>query len=490
MDAPPFLFVDGIKPDRATLRRIRSHAMRGKNARRVLPPRPPRPPRPAGQPGHGRTAREARRHQNQLSLLPASADKREAGVLTPGEALGPVSRGLGNAMRTHRFPFELTPAGLDVITKYLCCVTEKLYPPRLGIELDMFRTVWLRTMLADEAALHCGLALMEACNDFFCGSGNAAHSPEGLWHLSRALALVNERLSGDAALSDATIALVVLLILHEQVSRKEAVADIHFRGLIKMVELRGGMDQLEANDKALVLKICKLDISSAWQSGRLLHFFRHGMAAVQANIVAMGFGPYWRTTAGVFSPPAGLRPELAEILHDAAHVAGFLNTAPGVGHRLSTDMYQEMVISLASRLLRLDTRCDPDDDDDDDDDDALLASAGSSVSDTDATCHIGLTLFAMTLFLQLDRHRLLSYPRIVRRLRRGDNEDDDENSNSNGSKKRRDEAWLTTEIRNTTQQLGMADDWIQVHNAIRVLPWVDALHKDLAGYVWNLVLRG
>lgn len=98
---------------------------------------------------------------------------------------------------------------------------------------------------------------MEACNDVFCGDGKTTLSPEGLRHLNRGLALVNQRLAGDDALSDATFRLVIMLILHEQMCRKEAAAEIHFQGLTRMVELRGGLDKLEATGKSLVLKICK-----------------------------------------------------------------------------------------------------------------------------------------------------------------------------------------------------------------------------------------
>lgn len=98
---------------------------------------------------------------------------------------------------------------------------------------------------------------MEACNDFICGDGQAPVSAESLRHLNQGLALVNQRLAGDSALSDATFGLVIMLILHEQVCRKEAAAEIHFQGLTKMVELRGGLDKLEVTGKSSVLKICK-----------------------------------------------------------------------------------------------------------------------------------------------------------------------------------------------------------------------------------------
>lgn len=103
-------------------------------------------------------------------------------------------------------------------------------------------------------AYHCNVGLMQACNEIFSGDGNG--SVKVLHHLSRTLVRVQTRLASDDALSDSSIALVLSLISQEQISNRIDAAEIHAKGLEKMVQLRGGIDSLEGN-VPLVLGICK-----------------------------------------------------------------------------------------------------------------------------------------------------------------------------------------------------------------------------------------
>jgi len=100
---------------------------------------------------------------------------------------------------------------------------------------------------------------MGACNSFYFGEGH--NSAEALFHLSRAFTLVNERLNSDQALADSTLGMVLMLMTNEKIRMEAAHAQIHFGGLRKMVQLRGGLDKLEGNP-GLYLKILK----SVWYS--------------------------------------------------------------------------------------------------------------------------------------------------------------------------------------------------------------------------------
>lgn len=214
------------------------------------------------------------------------------------------------------------------------------------------------------------------------------------------------------------------------------------------------------------------------------------MAAARQHLADMGLDRYWRTAAADVPSPAGLRPELAQVLVDASHVAGFLNTAPAAGHTLRVDTFQEMAVSLCSRLIQLGAPSD--------------VGVPDNTTAADATYHIGLTLFSMTLFLQLGGHRLLNYPRVVQRLRGvlqqeargvdpclrlwvlflgaiwvqgGDTSDDGV-----------DEARFHAQIRDTAEQLGITGgDWTRVHEIVCVFPWVDALHNSVGRDVWTKI---
>lgn len=95
---------------------------------------------------------------------------------------------------------------------------------------------------------------MAACNEFFLGQ--VVSSPETLYHLSQTFALVQTRLTSDEALSDSTLGIILMLIIQEQVRNEHQKAEVHYEGLRKMIELRGGLCQLEGN-LPLLLKICK-----------------------------------------------------------------------------------------------------------------------------------------------------------------------------------------------------------------------------------------
>lgn len=105
-------------------------------------------------------------------------------------------------------------------------------------------------------AFQCSLSLMQVCNELFMGDGSS--SPKALHYLSHTFALVNKRLRSDKALSDSTIGIIVSLINQEQIRRNRTAAEIHICGLSRIVELRGGLDKLEAEGTVLlVLRICK-----------------------------------------------------------------------------------------------------------------------------------------------------------------------------------------------------------------------------------------
>lgn len=103
-------------------------------------------------------------------------------------------------------------------------------------------------------AFHCNLSLMQACNEIYLSDGNS--SAKALYHLSQTFTQIQKRLDSKDALSDSTIALIASLILQEQLRNQLSAAEMHARGLQRIIQLRGGLDQLEGN-VALILKVCK-----------------------------------------------------------------------------------------------------------------------------------------------------------------------------------------------------------------------------------------
>lgn len=103
-------------------------------------------------------------------------------------------------------------------------------------------------------AYHCSLAVMAAMNDFFYGREVA--SPKAMAHLGQAISLVKQSLETAEALSNSNISVVNFLIVQGLVREERTMAEVHLKGLQRMIGLRGGLSQLE-EDSMLVLKLCK-----------------------------------------------------------------------------------------------------------------------------------------------------------------------------------------------------------------------------------------
>jgi hypothetical protein len=80
-------------------------------------------------------------------------------------------------------------------------------------------------------------------------------SIEAMRHLSRTFQLVNEKLSGGEALSDTTMAVVIVMTQYERLRGQHRQGLVHLEGLHQMVEMRGGISQIIKNNPPLAQKI-------------------------------------------------------------------------------------------------------------------------------------------------------------------------------------------------------------------------------------------
>ena len=86
--------------------------------------------------------------------------------------------------------------------------------------------------------------------------GSEAVSLEAIYHLRKAVGLVNQKLGTSEALSNSSISVVNFMIVQGMYKEEHPSAEIHSNGLQKMIELRGGLSRL-GEDPTLLLKICK-----------------------------------------------------------------------------------------------------------------------------------------------------------------------------------------------------------------------------------------
>ena len=79
-------------------------------------------------------------------------------------------------------------------------------------------------------------------------------STEGLRHMSQAYKLINERLSSNKACSDQAIAVVTVLAIYQRMHDHNPNGLVHFNGLCRMIQLRGGLAKLAKENRTLAQK--------------------------------------------------------------------------------------------------------------------------------------------------------------------------------------------------------------------------------------------
>jgi hypothetical protein len=78
---------------------------------------------------------------------------------------------------------------------------------------------------------------------------------EAMHHLSQTFQLVNKRLSQNTAVSDATMAVVVVMAQFERHQGEYDRGTVHLDGLLQMVEMRGGISSLTQYKPGLTQKM-------------------------------------------------------------------------------------------------------------------------------------------------------------------------------------------------------------------------------------------
>ena len=95
---------------------------------------------------------------------------------------------------------------------------------------------------------------MQVCNEIFKRNGDSP--AKALYYLDQTFHYVQKRLEGNDALADSTMMIVLSLVHQELLRNYQSAASVHFEGLEKMVQLRGGLEGLRHNS-TLLLKIYK-----------------------------------------------------------------------------------------------------------------------------------------------------------------------------------------------------------------------------------------
>ncbi|KAJ9632781.1 hypothetical protein H2204_007656 [Knufia peltigerae] len=440
-----FAFIDSSKVDRLSQRLVRSHAMKGKNA---------------GKRHHRRSRLDLNRHQ-----LIAKTLSYNSGSVTLNHWPAPS--------HSVSFPIKTTLQSRDTINKFFAYVTEALLPPQICCSLDKVTSFWWRFLFADQTAHHCTLALLATLNDFFFGSIIVSH--EALYHLTRAVSLVNEDLKTTKALSSSTLTVVNFLVVHEIVRESKIEAEIHLEGLRKMVSLRGGLANLEASEDALlVLKFCRTDLDCALSYGTTPCFYRDRMSDVVWYLAAQGFP--------ISQPSIDSNPwfnELSITLQQLVIEVTCIGHSFNMGYKLDPYMFQEFIVSLGYRLVRFHPIGGPE---------------PQLENKVDRACHIGLIVFLTTLFLRRGDRCFMRYEPVAQQLK-SVIETGLEAGYSDltlwllfiggvSVLGNLDSAWLKMRIVQAARLLKVTS-WKDAQSCLVRFPWINLLHNEAGEAFWK-----
>jgi hypothetical protein len=117
------------------------------------------------------------------------------------------------------------------------------------------KPLWLRNLIAFAVGFHSTMAIALSSLD------NLLTKPEGkvqaMRHVSHTFCLVNQKLCGQSALTDYTIAAIVSMAQYEHHHNRIQQGSVHAQGLWQIAQLRGGVSNLITSVPGLGLKLLR-----------------------------------------------------------------------------------------------------------------------------------------------------------------------------------------------------------------------------------------
>ncbi|KAL7896620.1 hypothetical protein HDV63DRAFT_395216 [Trichoderma sp. SZMC 28014] len=312
-------------PDRKQQRTIRSHASRGRSKRRQRP--------------------QLKSWILQRNGSPSLVDDQYTSI--PPR--------VGWDLSFFDFPIEIQPYMQGDLSLALSPLREALYPPEICLQVDPASSSWTTALLTDSVYLHCTLFSVEAYLELCL---RKSHGPLTHFYFQKTLRLLQDRLDrpGDPlSISDPTIMVVSVLGLTAEVTGDSLAAKQHMEGLRRMVDLRGGLEMLRFDNSRLPAKVCRIDLVLALRFGIEPVFFNgaipwrsfvdHGLIGKSKEVPPAN---------GVLSKfLSTLDERLINIWNDLREFSHICNLACQTPHKLSPNIFSEIMISIYYRLLSL-----------------------------------------------------------------------------------------------------------------------------------------
>ncbi|KAF7924188.1 uncharacterized protein EAE97_010800 [Botrytis byssoidea] len=343
----PFEFINNATINHAVRKRIRSHVALGRNAGKKLV----RPSRmKSNEMKHVVTSacRYLRSAQNGSSHLEQNESEEKSTY--------EIERPVGDNIPCLSFPHH-SFEDKQIIQRTFSFISSIGYPAELSKALIKTRSstsVFVQFMLLDEACLHCGVAVsVTALNSLVL---NREDPKIAMHHLSLAFHLINEKLSGNEAASDTTIAVVLTMSHYYRLQGQVIQGLVHLQGLERMVKMRGGISNLRREQPTLAQKIFRADLEHSLHSGTCT---RYTVQDIESNDTFcahesrnLDFYKNKAISCALVSLP--LSTDLLTLLVDTISFTLLLNDAVvGTGPPLGGHKLHNTLLFLGYRLLSL-----------------------------------------------------------------------------------------------------------------------------------------
>ncbi|EEU33521.1 uncharacterized protein NECHADRAFT_89397 [Fusarium vanettenii 77-13-4] len=466
-----FINTGSVNP--VSRRLIRSHVMRGKNVGKKRLPRRQQQVAPISRSKITQT-------QSNIAFPPIHYSQSSMHELNTGELFSPrVLFNIGDELGRITSPYHVSDQDRKDISSFLLRFSEMVYPPQFSLGSRASKAIFIEYLFVDDAYFHSFLAMSAAC--FNCITNGESTTRAEMHHHCSALRLLNAKLAGQDALSEISIASVISMCLHSYLRQDVKKMMVHLKGLIKIIDLRGGIGSLVACP-ALMDKVRRIDVDVAMQIGipLQLEFTPMFSEPTIAPLFLSDFdlpGPFRRTLQET-------NKQLYFIARDIARLAHFMS-ATATTPDLRPGFLQETVMSLFYRLLGVDT------------------VAGQYMVDPVARgTHIVLASFMTLALLRFDHQRRKQYCFVSRQCASRLNcssfveamvdhveahfwmlmasgstilEDDDH-------------GWLIPQLKETVGKLGISV-WSQAMTILKRYPWISGLQDEPAHPLWMMCLE-
>ncbi|KFA71445.1 hypothetical protein S40288_04297 [Stachybotrys chartarum IBT 40288] len=434
--------------DTKTRRMVRSHVMKGRNA--------------------GRTVARTQRPRGAVAAGELDSIRPEDGPLA-------LSRWVGDDVAAYASGVCWTPYQKMRIHQCFSIIADALYPHELCHSTDLYKTRWFQNLFVDEAFFHASLAITTTCLQFYLN--RAEESSAALGHLSRAVHIVNKRLSSADATSDNTLSLVFVLAMNEMLRGDHARTKVHLDGLQCLVELRGGLGSFKGPDaKRVMHKICRADVEFALLTGSSPRFFFLDVPSHIMSSTTDTIDNRYLPLLQVFSHASDDASRLAiEVIHTTQLFNNFFH-APMV----SWDDYTAIILSLTYQCIRIEQ------------------NEVNALGDVQQGWFYGFLAFAVSFLFHFGRRRMLCYPAVasnVRRLVRKLSHDPSCPdilvlwlsllSGLSFCKEESDYQWISPMVAEVSRKMGLKT-WEDVVEELQSVPWVHLLHGDPGKRMWEL----